>query len=265
MSLEKEAVQGDLFEQVRSSVIALTPNRKPIVISKLSDEDLIEFLRKANLTNIESVAEEILTRGIGDLAIVSFERLWKRFRGSKLPNPVEQTVVLRTLGQINQPSTRDLLLKIMYSGSYPESLLPLLLESAIKVRVRTSQQLLKKWLTHEKSEIRLLAFSLVKFMTDVTFDIFQLGLGDQSRLVRRETLICMGLYGYSEAKEGLLTELANNPTSHVIRALESIIDDDIITHLGRCAESLSDLSGIITEVLQGSESSRAKAVVSRLS
>ena len=265
MTSKKTLVQGNLVEKVCSTTIKSTINRKPIEINELSDQELIELLFKANLTNVESFAEEILARGIGDLAIVSLGKLWERFRGHDLKYPKEQVVVLKTLGQIDQNATRDLLLRIMSSGSCPESLLPLLLESAIKVRVKTSQQQLIGWLKHKNSEIRLLACSLMKFGVNLTLDVFKLGLADHSNRVRRETLISMGLCGYEEAKSGLLSELESNPTSHVIYALESIIDEDIITHLGRRAESSPDLVGVIIDVLQLSEIPRAKAVVKRLS
>ncbi len=87
---------------------------------------------------------------------------------------------------------------------------------------------------------------------------------DSEASVRRACLITMGQFGHDVAKPGLLGELERDPTSEVVTALAGILDDDIITGLGRCAMKHECLRDQIMEELECNDDTRALKIVETL-
>ena len=82
--------------------------------------------------------------------------------------------------------------------------------------------------------------------------------------VRRAAAIVLGGFGRDRAKAVLLAELARHPTGDVVDALAGIADDDIVVHLGRCAEAHPELAGRIASELEEMQTPRSLKIANRI-
>ena len=74
----------------------------------------------------------------------------------------------------------------------------------------------------------------------------------------------MGNLGDAEAREPLIEELGRNPSRALIEALSGIADDDVLVHLGRCAERHPAFAGTVLDALRDMECARAERLAGHL-
>ena len=118
-------------------------------------------------------------------------------------------------------------------------------------------------LAHGDTEIREFAVRLCAFGRP-EFEDLEACLADTQPAVRRAAAIVLGGFGRDRAKAILLAELARHPTGDVVDALASIADDDIVVHLGRCAEAHPELAGRIAAELEEMQTPRSLKIASRI-
>ena len=260
--------QLDLFADQGATIAAASAPRSETRQERyedLPDSAILTLLPKANLSNAEALAAEVLARHLGDGAVPALQQLWRRFEGFEKHKPLpEQTVALSTLAMIGTPDARNALATLLRRKPPSAPLLPLLLSAAAKARVTPPPHRLKDWLTHADPNVRIPAFVLACYAPHPDRELLAAGLTDPYPAVRREAAIAAGQHGQRSAKEALLRELARNPTSRIVHALVLILDDDSATHLGRCAQDRPELRDIIIESLEESQLPRAIAILRTL-
>ena len=235
-------------------------------IEGLNDQEIIERIPSANVSQVQDLCGQVLERGIGDDAVPALESHWKRFFGFGINGPLrEQRFALKTLVEVGTPSSRQVLARIINAPDLIDALLPLALECAMEAHLALSGQRVTCWLADSRPEVREFAFVLARNCTPpVSKHELEKGLMDPEGAVRRACLIAMGQFCNERAKPGLLEELEKNPASEIVTALAGILDDDIITRLGRCAMKHGRLREQIIEELESSGESRALKLVERL-
>ena len=259
--------QPDLFDRRASygAERARVPvDRGPgITAKRLTDGELIAILPEANLSNVEALCAEVVSRSLHD-AVPALESLWRRFVGFGIRVPfVEQRAVLSTLGRIDADAAQAGLRAIILSKSLPASLLPCALRAAAQAGLALPAAFVAPLLSHADAAVREPVFALAA-KSGVGGDLLRDGLTDPASSVRRLAAITMGARGDAEAREGLIAELATNPSLEVIEALAAIGDDDAIVHLGRCAERHPAFAGAVVDMLRDMESEKAERLARHL-
>ncbi|MDE0524747.1 MAG: hypothetical protein OXH79_22660 [Boseongicola sp.] len=235
-------------------------------VEGLDDQEIIERIPAASVSQVQALCDQVLERGIGDNAVPALEALWKRFFGFGINGPLrEQRSALETLAKVGTPLSRQAVARIIDARDLTDALLPLALECATEANLALSGQSVTRWLEDGRSDVRESAFVLARNCTPpVPKHELEKGLMDPEGSVRRSCLTTMGQFGNGRAKPGLLEELEKDPTSEIVTALAGLLDDDIITRLGRCAMKHGRLRGQIAEELESSGEPRALKLVARL-
>ena len=259
--------QPDLFNERTSfepdRVPAPTDRDARITASRLTDRELIAMLPEANLLNVETLCAEVVSRSLHE-AVPALEIIWRRFVGFGIRSPfVEQRAVLSALGQIDGDAARAALRRIVLSKALPATLLPFAMRAAAQSGLELPTAFVAPLLSHPDMSVREPAFALAA-KAGVVANQLRDGLTDTSASVRRLAAIAMGTLGDAEAREGLIAEIARNPSIEVMEALAAIGDDDAIVHLGRCAERHPDLCSTIVDMLRDMESAKAERLARHL-
>ena len=230
---------------------------------QLTDGDLIEMLPRADMSNAEPLCAEVVSRRL-ETAVPALESLWRRFFGFgvRVPFPQQRTV-LDTLGKLESEAARAALSGIVLSRGLPAPLLPDALRAAAESGLALPVAYIAPLLGHEDGAVREPAFALA-VKAGVPGDHLRDGLTDPLEPIRRSAAVALGNRGDARAMTTLVGELARNPSAEVIEALAMISDDDVIVHLGRCAERHPALAGIVVEILNDMEGVRAERLARRL-
>ena len=262
----QEPRQPDLFEDRMPTQASIECRRPVPEVAGLDDQEIIERIPSANVSQVQALCDRVLERGIGDNAVPALEALWKRFIGFGINGPLrEQRCAVETLAKVGTPLSRQALDRIIRAPDLIDALLPLVLDCAAEANLAVSGQSVTCWLEDGRSEVRESAFVLARNCTPpVPKHKLEIGFMDPEGSVRRACLATMGQFGHGRAKPGLLEELEKDPTSEIVTALAGILDDDIITRLGRCAMKHGRLRGQIVEELECSGEPRALKLVERL-
>ena len=171
----------------------------------------------------------------------ALEELWRRFAGYGIGAPlVEQRAVLGTLAQLDCGAARAALKGIVLSGGLPASLLSAALRAAADAGLALPAAFVGPLLDHGDIAVREPAF------------------------IRRSGALALGNLGDAGAREALIEELIRNPSGEVIEALAAIADDDVIVHLGRCAECHPAFVDIVLDILREMGSAKAARLARRL-
>ncbi len=256
--------QGDLFEKSIVVTGTHTPSVSNPEPDTLSGQEVLSLIPKASFSNVEKLCGEVLKRELGNSAVPALEALWNRFRGYGLSGALpEQKFSLKTLARIGTPESQAAITKIVEAPSLPDALLPLALRAAVEVKLALQIHRISPWLDHGITEVRALAYTLLQ-NTDPPVYILETGLSDPEPSVRMATRVTMGKLGHKKAKKGLLADLEENPTCQIVLALAAIADEDVITHLGRCALKNGSLKTLILDELLALEDPRAVKVVGQI-
>ena len=235
-------------------------------VAELDDLEILARIPATKLSEVEALCEQVMDRGFGDDAVPALEALWRRFFGFGVDGPMrEQRCALNALEKIGTEMSRQALVRIVDAPDLFDALLPLALECATKAHLALPAQSITRWLEDTRPEVRELSFMLARNCSSpVPRHVLEAGLSDSEASVRRACLLTMGRFGHDRAKSGLLAELERNPSSEIVTALAGILDDDIITRLGRCAMKHERLREQIIEELESSAEPRAFKLVNRL-
>ena len=256
--------QTDLFGDRGTVTPVAVRAARPPCPDTLSDEDILDRLPGAGIAEAGLLCTLVVERGLGDRALPALESLWRRFAGfgqdRLLP---EQVAVVETLAKIGTASARELLDGIVTAPELPYILLPTALRAALAVSLRLPGTFTGPLLAHGDPEIREFAIWLCA-LGRPEFEGLEACLADTQPAVRRAAAIVLGGFGRDRAKAILLAELARHPTGEVVDALASIADDDIVVHLGRCAEAHSELAGRIAAELEEMQTPRSLKIASRI-
>ena len=259
--------QLDLFaERGRVTArLATEPTAAPAAahVETLSDDDLLESIRKAGPSNIEAVCSEIVSRSL-EAAVPALEALWRCFTGFGVEKPLrEQLAVLDTLARLGGTDARSTLRAIVLSKGVPASLLPAASQAAASAGLALPAAFVGPLLDHEDAAVRGAGFVLAS-RTDIPADRLREGLFDRSAANRRAAAVALGLRGDASARQPLCDELARHPSTEVIDAITAVWDDDAIVHLGRCARRHPQLAGAVVDALRDIASPRAHTVARHL-
>ena len=256
--------QTDLFGERGAVTPVAGPAARPPCPDTLSDDQLLDRLPGAGIAEAGLLCGLAVERGLGDRALPALERLWRRFAGfgqdRLLP---EQVAVVETLAKIGTASARELLDGIVTAPELPYILLPTALRAALAVSLRLPGTFTGPLLAHGDPEIREFAIWLCA-LGRPEFEGLEACLADTQPAVRRAAAIVLGGFGRDRAKAVLLAELARHPTGDVVDALATIADDDIVVHLGRCAEAHPELAGRIAAELEEMRIPRSLKIANRL-
>ena len=255
------ADQPDLFDE-RGRSIAHRP-AAPVApaADRLTDGELIAAIPQAGLSTVGPLCDEVVSRSL-ESAVPALESLWRRFAGFGVGMPLtEQLAVLATLARLGGEPARAGLQRIVLSQGLPASLLPAALRAAADAGLALPAAFVAPLLEHGEVEVREPAFALA---ARVPGHLLREGLRDRSPSIRRSAAIAMGNRGLAEAGPVLIAELARDPSIAVIEALAAIADDDLVVHLGRCAERHPSLAGAVVAALRDMENERAARLARRL-
>ena len=259
--------QLDLFD-LRGRV-RTQQGRRPIVpdvgpvAARLSDEELVAMIPQANLSNIEALSSEVVSRSL-EAAVPALEELWRRFVGFGIKQPLlEQHAVLDTLARLNGETAGTALKRIVLWTGLPGSLLPAALQAAADAGLGLPATFIATHLGHEDVAVRGPAFVLA-LKAGVPGHLLRDGLSDPSAHIRLSAAIAMAIRGDPEAREPLLGELAENPSTEVVEALAVICDDDVVVHLGRCAERHPAHRAAVLDILNDLGSPKARRLARHL-
>ena len=234
-----------------------------LAVAALADDELTAMIARAELWNVEALCSEAVTRSL-ESAVPALESLWRRFSGFGMGVPLlEQVAVLRSLGALKGAAARTALKRIVLSDGLPESLLPEALQAAADAGLALPGASVGRLLGHDGAAIRAPAYELA-VRAGLRGDLLLQGLSDQCACIRRRVAVAMGNRGDREARGALLQELAANPSPAVIEAIATIMDEDVIVHLGRCADRHPALRRMVIDVLRDLDSPRARRLVRRL-
>jgi len=256
--------QWDLFGE-RGSEYGGTASEEPgIDPQALDDQELIELVPKANLSNIHALCSQITARNLKDAAVPGLVALWCRFKGFGIARALpEQRLALQTLGEIGTPVAKAAISKILAADDLPDSLLPIVLQAATTVTLSLPLGQITRWLEHDFPIVRALAFTLIQ-TANPPVHILETGLTDPDTSVRRAALVTTGNLGHHIAKPGLLAEFSKNPTGQIVRALLAIADEEIIVRVGRFAEENQSLQGFIVSELTSMDDLKATKIAQRI-
>lgn len=256
--------QFDLFSIQKPVRPKVLPAAQPRDREVLSDEDILDRLPMAGISDVSLLCGLAVRRRLGDRALPALEALWRRFKGfgNDRPEP-EQTAVVETLAKLGTARARESLAGIVTAPNFPPPLLPAALSAARSAALKLPAQFVGPLLAHADPRIREQAAKLSGFGQP---DIGALAacLDDTQPAVRRAAAIVLGQFGYAGAKTILLDELQKTPTGEIIEALTAIADDDIIVHLGRCAKSHPALAEPIAAELDDIGTPRSRKVAARI-
>ena len=232
----------------------------------MDDQEVLARLPGADLSQVQILCEQVLKRGIGDDAVPALEALWRRFFGFGIDGPLrEQRCALETLAKSGTSLSRQALVGIVSAPDLFDALLPLALRCATEANLALSGRSVTRWLEDGRPEVRECAFVLARNCSPpVQRHVLEAGLSDPEASVRRACLMTLGQFGHAAAKPGLLEELERRPSGEVVTALSGMLDDDIITRLGRCAREHERLRGQVIEELEGSDDPKALRLVETL-
>ena len=199
--------QLDLFD-LRGRV-RTQQGRRPIVpdvgpvAARLSDEELVAMIPQANLSNIEALSSEVVSRSL-EAAVPALEELWRRFVGFGIKQPLlEQHAVLDTLARLNGETAGTALKRIVLWKGLPGSLLPAALQAATDAGLGLPATFIATHLGHEDVAVRGPAFVLA-LKAGVPGHLLRDGLSDPSAHIRLSAAIAMAIRGDPEAREPLL-------------------------------------------------------------
>ena len=256
--------QTNLFGDRGTATPVAAPAARPPFPDTLSDEELVARLPGARIAEAGPLCGLVVERGLGDRALPALESLWRRFAGfgqdRLLP---EQVAVVETLAKIGTAAAPEMLAGIVAAPELPLPLLPTALRAALAVSLRLPGTFTGPLLAHGDPEIREFAIRLCAFGRP-EFEGLEACLADTHAAVRRAAAIVLGGFGWDRAKAVLLAELARHPTGEVVDALATIADDDIVVHLGRCAERHPELAGRIAAELEEMQTPRSLKIASRI-
>jgi len=256
--------QWDLFGERGTGRSDIAPKNVEGDPKTLDDQELIEQVPKAKLSNIHSLCTQIAERDLGDAAVPGLVALWNRFKGFGIISPLpEQRLALQTLGEIGTPDAQNEIRKILVDPGLPDSLLPVALQAATTVALNLPQRQIILWLEHEAPTVRALAFTLVQ-AANPPLNILETGLTDPDLSVRRAALVTTGNLGHHVARADLLAEFRRNPTSQIIRALLAIADEEIIVITGRFALENQAHQALIVEELSELDDPKAAKIAKRI-
>ncbi len=262
----QKASQPDLFGRRE-------PNDGPVgrpvpfaSFEKMEDQEVVARIPDADMAEVDALCDQVLDRGLGDDAVPALEALWKRFFGFGVDGPTrEQRCALMTLARTGSSLSRQALARIVDAPDLIDSHLPLALQCASDANLALPGQRVARWLEDGRPEVRKCAFALARNCRPrVPGHLLEAGLADPDALVRRACLVTMGHSGDARAKEGLLEELGRSPAAEVVAALACMLDDDIVTCLGRCGLEHACLREQVVEELEGEADPRARRLVERL-
>ena len=263
-SRRPEAEQFDLFTDGGTVEPAAVPADKPFRPEALSDEDILDRIPNAGIADVRLLCALVVERGLGDRAVPALEALWLRFKGYGFERlEPEQTAAIETLAKIGTAHARESLTGIVTARDLPPPLLPVALSAALAASLGLPPTFLGPLLIHADSRIREMAATL-SGLGRPDIGALEACLNDSQPAVRRAAAIVLGKFGYAQAKPALVAELQRNPNGDVVQALSNIAGDDVIVHLGRCAEAHPALAGRIAEELEEIETSLALRVARRI-
>ena len=263
-SRQPEAEQFDLFTGGGTVAPAAVPADKPICPETLSDADILDRIPNARIADVRVLCGLAVERGLGDRAVPALEALWRRFKGFGYDRPLpEQTSVIEMLARLETAGARQLLAEIVTARDLPPPLLPAALSAALSASLKLPVHVLRPLLADADPRIRELAAMLSGFgQPDI--GALEACLGDTQPAVRRAAAIVLGRFGHAAAKAILLSELQRAPTGDIVEALAAIDDNDIVVHLGRCADAHPALAGRIAAELEEMETARSLKVARRI-
>jgi len=256
--------QFDLFSSREPVAPSASSAGQPRSREVLSDEEILDRLPNAGISEAQPLCNLVIERNLGVRAAPALESLWRRFKGFGRDRPYpEQTAVIETLAKLETAGPKQLLAEIATAHDLPPPLLPAALSAALSASLTLPVHFLRPLLGHADPRIRELAARLSGFGQP---DIGALDacLDDTQPAVRRAAAVVLGRFGYAGARAILLNELGRTPTGEIVEALSAIADDDIVVHLGRCAEAHPALAGRIAAELEEMETPLSLRVARRI-
>ena len=256
--------QFDLFEGRGTAASDTVSAPQALRPETLLDEDVLDRIPNAGISDVRLLCSLAIERELGDRAVPALDALWRRFKGFGRVRPLsEQIAVVDTLAKLSTNPAKQMLTNIITAVDFP---LPLMLPALTTARAKSLKlpgAFIRSLLAHSDPEIRELAAILSECSTQ-NIDGLQACLVDPQPTVRRAAAIVLGNIGYTPAKEMLLEELQRNPVGEVVQALSNIADDDIIVHLGRCADAHPALAENIATELEEMGTSRSLKIAGRI-
>jgi hypothetical protein len=254
--------QLDLFAAggIRPTRLADGRQRKAVRVAELSDEDLIESIPSAGLSDCAALTQEAARRGLR-AAVPALEALCRRFKGFGLHRSVpEQASALRALAALGGTDAAGAVRRLIEAAVVQGPGLVEAARAAASLRCRLPEDAAMALLRHADAEVRAAACWCVPNTRGVAAVLLEL-LGDLHRPVEMAAACALGRIGRAEARPGLLRLLRVAPCAEAIEAVTRLADDEVVVLLGRIARAQTTLREAALAALDDIDTPRAAAVL----
>jgi hypothetical protein len=233
--------------------------RSPAPPAELSDEALLERIRRASIADCHVLAGEAARRRL-PAEIPALKELCRRFKGFGLRQVIpEQAAALEGLALIGGTAAARTVERTIIDQVVQGPGLTAAVEAAARLRVRLSMQHTLALLSHPERRVRAAACRCARPSPEVALVLIEL-LGDLHTDVARAAACSLGRMGRSEARPILLRFLLQDPSAEVIEAAASLADEEFLILLGRVGRARPDLADAVLAALEETDAPRASAI-----
>jgi hypothetical protein len=226
---------------------------------RLSDADLVAALPGASQREAPGLAEAAARRRLME-AVPALEALCRRFAGFGQDREVtEQVAALSALASLGGGAAREAVERLIVAGSVRGPGLRVALGAAGVLGCRLPSDRVAAFLRNDDPAVREAACRCALGGTEVIAALVDL-LRDLHPGVTRAAALALGRLGRREASSVLTRLLLTAPSEEVVRAVAGIVEEDDWVRLGQTAMRVPALAGVVLDVLEESEGTRAAAV-----
>lgn len=175
-----------------------------------------------------------------------------------------QIAAFAALAAIGGSTAKEAVARIVSKGGAAGPNLVAAMEAAVRLAVVLPGEVLASLLHHGDPLVRAAACRLVPANASKLAPVLVELLGDLHPDIANAAACALGRLGREEGRARLLSLLAEAPDDAVIDALEAILDETVIIHLGRVAGIRPDLAAQIRDVLAASDQPQAERVLDAL-
>ncbi len=256
--------QLDLF----ADFVSFSPNHAPpmqeeaaapVSPAELSDDALLERIRRARIADCRALAVEAGRRSLA-AAVPALEALCRRFTGFGVSVALpEQVAALGGFAGIGGVDAARVVARMIAQQVVQGPGLIVAAETAASLGSRLSAGCALALLRDPEPRVRAAACRCAPHGPEVVAVMVEL-LGDLHAPVSRAAACALGRMGRREARPLLVEMLCRDPSAEVIDAAASLGDEECLVLLGRIGRTRSELAEAVLMALEASEGPHAAAI-----
>jgi hypothetical protein len=232
---------------------------RPVDVTILSDDDLLERLRQTGVSEYRCLVHEVTRRKLSS-AIPALEALILRHAGFGKDRVIpEQAAAIEALVAVGGRAAAEVVGRLLARRAIEGPGLELALDAAARLRTHLREDIVIGFLRHDNPVIRAAAARCAPIWPKLAPILSEL-IDDLHREVSIAAACALGRMGRSVARPVLLRALREAPSEDVIDAAAGIGDEEFIVLLGRIAVAHQELAQSVLDALDAIDHPRAKRV-----